>query len=182
MPKASYSTVRAGDLAPDFSLPGDDGRVLTLSSLRGERVVLFFYPKDGSTGCTIEASEFRDALPRLRAAGARVVGVSPDSVRSHARFKAAQRLRYPLLSDAEHAAAEAYGVWREKQLFGHRYMGVMRTTYVIDAAGYVERCWEHVEHAGHAAEVVAFLRGEASAAPPPPRKGPAQAPRAAKKK
>jgi peroxiredoxin Q/BCP len=143
--------------------------------------VLFFYPKDGSTGCTIEACEFRDRLPRIRAAGAAVVGISPDSVRSHAKFKAGHRLGYPLLSDADHAAAEAYGVWREKQLFGHRYMGAMRTTYVIDPTGIVERCWEHVEHTGHAAEVTAHLRGEPAPAPAAKAR-PAQAPRAAKKK
>lgn len=165
MTKASYSTVREGDLAPDFTLGTDDGGTITLSSLRGRRVVLFFYPKDASPGCTIEACDFRDRLPRIRAAGATVLGISPDSVRSHAKFKAAHRLPYALLADTEQAAAKAYGVWREKRLFGHRYMGVMRSTYVIDAAGYVERCWEHVDHLGHAAEVAAFL-----------------APRAAKKK
>lgn len=177
MSKAPYSTVRAGDLAPDFTLATDDGGSLTLSSLRGRRVVLFFYPKDASTGCTIETGEFRDRHARIRAAGATVIGISPDSVRSHARFKAAQRLPYTLLSDAEQEAAKAYGVWREKRLFGHRYMGVMRTTYVIDAAGVVERCWEHVEHQGHAGEIASFLRAEA----PEPR-GAARAPRAAKKK
>ncbi|MBX3132161.1 MAG: thioredoxin-dependent thiol peroxidase [Gemmatimonadaceae bacterium] len=171
-----YSTVRVGDIAPDFTLPTDAGEPLTLSSLRGKRVVLFFYPKDSSPGCTIEACGFRDLVPRFKRRGVAVLGIAPGTVRSKARFKAAQGLNFPLLNDAEQQAAEAYGVWREKLLFGHRYMGVMRTTYVIGTDGRVEAVWEHVEHEGHATEVDAFLRG----APPPVRAS--QVGRAAKKK
>lgn len=156
----SYSAVRAGDRAPMFTLPDDTGTPVSLARLKGRRVVLYFYPKDATTGCTIEACEFRDLLPRFEAADAVVLGISPDSVRSHAKFKAAQGLTFPLLADTEHEVVEKYGVWREKMLYGRKYMGVMRTTYVISATGRVERVWEHVKHEGHAAEVEAYLRGE----------------------
>lgn len=171
-----YSTVRVGDIAPDFTLLTDAGKPLTLSSLRGKRVVLFFYPKDSSPGCTVEACEFSDLVPRFKRRKVVVLGIAPGTVRTKARFKAKHGLAFPLLNDADAAAASAYGAWREKVLFGHRYMGVMRTTYVIAADGRVERVWEHVEHAGHAAEVDAFLRGAA----PPARA--AQGTPAAKKK
>lgn len=165
-----YSTVQAGDRAPAFTLPDDTGTPVALTKLKGKRVVLYFYPKDATTGCTIEACEFRDLLPRFRAADAVVLGISPDSVKSHAKFKAAQQLTFPLLADTEHAVAEKYGVWREKMLYGRKYMGVMRTTYVISPTGRVERVWENVQHEGHAAEVEAYLRGEQ---PAPARRKPA---------
>jgi thioredoxin-dependent peroxiredoxin len=171
-----YSTVRVGDIAPDFTLLTDAGEPLTLSSLRGKRVVLFFYPKDSSPGCTVEACEFSDLVPRFKRRKVVVLGIAPGTVRSKARFKSRHGLAFGLLNDADAVAAQAYGVWREKVLFGHRYLGVMRTTFVVGADGRVERIWEHVEHAGHAAEVDAFLRG----ADVPGR--PAQGRRAAKKK
>jgi peroxiredoxin Q/BCP len=173
-----YSHVGVGDLAPDFTLPTEEGKPLTLSALRGKRVVLFFYPKDSSTGCTLEAREFADELPRLRRAKALVLGVSPGTVRSKAKFKSSNQLSYPLLADEQTAVAQAYGVWREKMLYGRKYFGVMRTTYIIGADGRVEHLWENVAHAGHAAEVSALLRG---VAPPQPKPAP-RAPRAAKKK
>ncbi len=175
----SYSTVRVGDLAPDFTLPTDTGAPLTLSSLRGKRVVLYFYPKDSTPGCTIEACEFGEEFPRLKRAKAVVLGVAPGSVKSKAKFKAAQQLPFALLADEETAVAQAYGVWREKMLYGRKYFGVMRTTYVIGEDGRVEHLWEHVAHAGHAAEVSAVLRG---VAPPPQPRAKAKPPRAAKKK
>ncbi len=147
--------------------------------MRGTRVVLFFYPKDSTPGCTVEACEFGEELPRLKRAKAVVLGVAPGSVKSKAKFKAAKQLPYNLLADEETSVAQAYGVWREKMLYGKKYFGVMRTTYVIGEDGRVEHLWENVAHAGHAAEVSAVLRGVALPAQgkPAPR-----APRAAKKK
>lgn len=139
-------------------------------------MVLFFYPKDSSTGCSVEACEFGEEIPRLRRAKTVVLGIAPGSVRSKAKFKAAKQLPFTLLADERAAVAQLYGVWREKTLYGRKYFGVMRTTYVIGADGRVEHLWEHVAYAGHAAEVSAALRGVAL----PQR--PAQAPRAAKKK
>lgn len=170
MPKPPYAAVREGDLAPDFTLPSDRGDAVTLSSLRGRRVVLYFYPKDGSVGCTVQACDFRDRVRRFARAGVAVLGVSPDSVRKHARFREAQRLSFPLLADTENAVARTYGLWHEKLFFGRRYMGMMRTTYVIGPDGRVERLWEHVEHEGHAAEVESYLRG--AARPRTPRAAP----------
>ena len=109
-----YSNVRVGDLAPAFTLPDDTGNLTTLASLRGQRVVLYFYPKDDTSGCTIEAAEFCDLLPRFVASNAVVYGVSPDTVRTHQAFKAKHGLTFPLLSDATHLVSETYGTWREK--------------------------------------------------------------------
>ena len=160
-----YSNVRVGDLAPAFTLPDDTGNHITLASLRGQRVVLYFYPKDDTSGCTIEACEFRDLLPRFRASNALVYGVSPDTEATHQKFKGKYNLTFPLLSDATHIVSEAYGTWREKSMYGNKYMGMMRTTYVISPDGVVEQVWEKVAHEGHAAEIEAFLRGEAPPAP-----------------
>jgi peroxiredoxin Q/BCP len=155
----------AGALAPDFTLPSDAGAPLTLSALRGRYVVLYFYPKDDTTSCTAEACGFRDALPRLEAAGAAVLGVSPDSVRSHARFRSKYALPFPLLADVDHAVAEAYGVWVEKQMYGRRYMGVARTTLIIAPDGRVAHVFEQVKSAGHAEAVVEALAGLGAADP-----------------
>ncbi len=148
---------RVGDPAPDFTLPTDDGAPLALRALRGRPVVLYFYPADDTETCTKEACAFRDAFPRFRRMRAAVLGVSPDSVRSHARFRAKYALPFTLLADTDHAVADAYGVWREKQLFGRRYMGVERTTFVIDADGRVARLFEKVRTAGHAEAVAAAV-------------------------
>ena len=162
----SYTNIRAGDRAPSFTLPDDTGTPVSLADLRGQRVVLYFYPKDDTPGCTVEACEFRDLRPRFHAQGVAVYGISPDPVRKHARFKAKHELSFPLLADEDHTVCEAFGVWREKLFWGRKYMGVMRTTYVIGPNGTVEQVWEHVEHAGHAAEVDAWLRGEPAPARP----------------
>ncbi len=159
-----YSAVRPGDLAPDFTLPTIDGSPVSLSSFRGKRVVLYFYPKDSTPGCTKEACEFQEHLARFKRRGVVVLGVAPGTLRSKAKFAATNQLSFPLLNDADAAVCQAYGVWQEKQLYGRKYMGVMRTTYVIDAAGKVERVWEKVKEAGHAAEVNAYLLGKASSA------------------
>jgi peroxiredoxin Q/BCP len=146
-----------GDLAPDFTLPTDSGDDLTLSSLRGRPVVLFFYPKDDTSGCTTEACEFRDLFPRFDASRAVVLGMSPDPVASHRKFKARYELPYPLVADTGKVALQAYGVWKEKSMYGKKYMGVERTTVVIDAEGRVARVFEKVKPAGHAAEVMAAV-------------------------
>lgn len=153
-----YSKIRTGDRAPGFTLPDDTGAATRLADFRGKRVVLYFYPKDGTAGCTTEACEFRDRHARFRQQDVVVIGISPDSVRKHTKFKTAHALPFALLSDADHAVAEAYGVWREKLFWGRKYFGVMRTTYVIGPTGRVEQVWEHVKELGHAAEVDAWLR------------------------
>jgi len=147
----------AGDPAPDFTLPTDTGAPLTLSALRGRPVVLYFYPTDDTETCTKEACAFRDLFPRFDASGATVLGVSPNGVTSHAKFRKKYALPFTLLADTEHAVAEAYGVWGEKSMFGRRYMGVLRTTFVIDADGRVARVFERVRVANHAAEVAAAV-------------------------
>lgn len=150
-----------GELAPDFTLDTDAGTPLTLSSLRGKPVVLFFYPKDNTPGCTIESCQFRDLVPRFDSMNARVLGVSPDSVRKHANFRAKHGLNFPLLADVDKAVASAYGVWQEKTFWGRKYMGNARTTFLIDADGRIARVFEKVNpltHAAEVAEAVAALR------------------------
>lgn len=175
-----YSNVGPGDLAPDFTLPTPDGSPVTLSAFRGKRVVLYFYPKDSTPGCTTEACEFQEHLPRFKRRRTVVLGVAPGTLRSKAKFAAAQGLTFPLLNDEDAAVCQAYGVWQQKQLYGTKYMGVMRTTFVIDAEGRVERVWEKVQEKGHAAAVNAFLLGKPK--PPPAQAVVRAAPRAARKK
>lgn len=146
-----------GDLAPDFTLPSDDGSMVTLSDLRGSRVILYFYPKDDTSGCTAQACEFRDNLPRIEEKGARVLGVSPDPVRSHQKFKTKYDLNFPLLADEEHQVAEAYGVWKEKSMYGRTYWGIERSTFLIDEEGRVARAWRKVKAKGNADLVAAEL-------------------------
>ncbi len=146
-----------GDPAPDFTLETDDGTQLTLSDLRGAPVVLYFYPKDDTSGCTTEACEFRDAIPDFSSVGARVLGVSPDSVASHGKFRDKHGLNFSLLSDPEHEVAEAYGVWVEKKMYGRTYMGVERSTFVIDADGNIIHALRKVKPKGHAATVAGLV-------------------------
>lgn len=148
-----------GERAPDFEALTDEGTPLRLSSLRGRPVVLYFYPKDSTPGCTLEACSFRDAFPRFESLDAVVLGVSPDSVRRHANFKRRFDLPFTLIADVDHAVAERYGVWVEKRLFGHRYMGVARTTFLIGADGRVLRVWDKLNVLTHAAEVAEALHG-----------------------
>jgi peroxiredoxin Q/BCP len=129
-----------------------------LSELRGRNVVLFFYPKDDTPGCTLEAQEFRDAHPRFEAIDTVVLGVSPDGVASHRKFKAKFDLPFRLLADEGHQTAEAYGVWKEKSMYGRKYMGVERATFLIDPTGKVARSWRKVKVKGHAAEVLEAAR------------------------
>jgi peroxiredoxin Q/BCP len=151
----------AGDQAPDFTLPTDTGEPLTLSALRGRPVVLYFYPKDDTSGCTKESCEFRDLVPRFDKVNAQILGISPDGVKSHAKFRDKYQLNFPLLADEGHPVADKYGVWQEKSMYGRKYWGNARTTFVIDAKGRIAKVFEKVRPAGHAAEVaeaVAALR------------------------
>jgi peroxiredoxin Q/BCP len=147
----------AGDPAPDFTLEADDGSSVSLGDLAGRRVVLYFYPKDDTSGCTTQACEFRDRRPDFDAAGAEVIGVSPDPLRSHERFRAKHGLNFTLLSDPEHTAAEAYGVWVEKSMYGRTYMGVERSTFVIGPDGTVEQALYKVKPKGNADAVLELL-------------------------
>ncbi len=146
-----------GDQAPDFTLPADDGSQVTLSGLRGSKVVLYFYPKDDTSGCTAQACEYRDILPRIREAGAVVLGVSPDPVASHEKFKNKYDLNFPLLADEDHGVAEAYGVWKEKSMYGRTYWGIERSTFLIDEEGRVEKAWRKVKAKGDAGKVLSEL-------------------------
>ena len=147
----------AGQAAPDFTLPSDQGGDVSLRGLRGQKVVLYFYPKDDTSGCTTQACEFRDRWADVQAAGAVVLGVSPDGIRSHGKFRAKFDLPFPLLADEDHRVAEAYGVWGEKSMYGRTYEGILRTTFLIDRKGRVARVFEKVKPAGHAAEVLEAL-------------------------
>ena len=149
--------IAEGIPAPDFTLPTDAGDALTLSSLRGQWVVLFAYPKDDTSGCTVEACEFRDALPQFDASKAVILGISPDSVKSHVKFKAKFELPYTLLADEEKTVLQAYDVWKEKSMYGKKYMGVERTTFLIDPQGQIAKVFTKVKPAGHAAEVMAAI-------------------------
>ena len=149
--------LREGGPAPDFSLRSDTGDVVTLSSLRGQPVVLYFYPKDDTPGCTTQACGIRDAWGEFERAGAVVLGVSPDDERSHVKFKEKYDLPFTLLADTDHAIAEEYGVWKEKTFAGKKYMGVERSTFVIDADGNVAREMRNVKADTHADDVLAAL-------------------------
>ncbi len=146
-----------GASAPDFTLPGDDGSAVTLSALRGRPVVLYFYPQDDTPGCTREACAFRDRTPELRQHGAVVLGVSPDDVASHGRFRDKYQLNFPLLADAGHRVASRYGAWREKNMYGKKSMGIQRSTFLIDRDGTVRKVWKRVSVDGHDQDVLAAV-------------------------
>jgi peroxiredoxin Q/BCP len=149
--------IAEGAKAPDFTLLAHDGTKLKLSSLRGRPVVLYFYPKDDTPGCTREACGFRDAKVKLARHGAVVLGVSRDGPESHASFRAKHKLPFRLLCDPDHAVAEKYGAWREKTLYGKKSLGIVRSTFVIDAAGRVARVFRSVKPDGHAAQILEAL-------------------------
>jgi thioredoxin-dependent peroxiredoxin len=151
--------IHEGNPAPDFELPSDTGETVRLSALRGRPVVLYFYPKDDTPGCTTEACGFRDAYAEFEERGARVLGVSPDTEASHAKFRAKHGLQFTLLADEQHEVAERYGVWVEKTRGGRTSMGINRSTFVIDADGRVARAMLGVSPEGHAAEVLEALPG-----------------------
>jgi peroxiredoxin Q/BCP len=149
--------IEEGKPAPDFELQSESGESVTLSSLRGKPVVLYFYPKDNTSGCTTQACGIRDAWSEFEKAGAVVLGVSPDSVASHQKFKGAFELPFTLLADPEHTVSELYGVWQEKNRYGRTYMGIVRSTFVIDADGNVRKIMRNVQPAKHADDVLRAL-------------------------
>ena len=144
----------AGDMAPDFSLPRNGGGTVSLSDFAGKPVVLYFYPKDDTGGCTTEAVNFSGLTEEFAKLGATVIGVSPDSVKSHDKFAAKHNLSVVLAADEEHKALEAYGVWKEKSMYGKTYMGVERSTFLIDKSGKVAEVWRKVKVPGHAEAVL----------------------------
>ncbi len=141
--------IEAGNKAPAFTLTADDGTKVRLSELKGTPVVLYFYPKDDTPGCTREACAFRDQKTALKKLGALVFGISPDDVASHEKFRDKYDLNFPLLADPGHKMAEKYGAWREKNMYGKKKMGIQRSTYLIDAAGKVAKLWKSVKVDGH---------------------------------
>ena len=153
--------LREGQPAPDFELADDTGERVRLSGLRGRPVVLFFYPKDDTPGCTIEACGFRDAYAAFSESGAVILGVSPDGETSHARFKEKYGLPFTLLSDSDQVAAQAYDVWREKATYGKKMMGILRSTFVIDPEGQIAKAMYGVKPDGHAGAVLDVLRRSA---------------------
>ena len=154
--------VEAGSIAPDFTLASDTGDVVSLASLLGRPVVLFFYPKDDTPGCTTQACGVRDAWAEFERTGAVVLGVSPDDVASHAAFRTKYGLPFTLLADPDHATAEAYGVWVERSLEGRTFMGIKRSTFVIDSEGVVTKVMRGVKPDSHAADVLAVLASSAT--------------------
>ena len=150
--------ITAGNTAPDFTLPHDGGAMLTLSALRPGKVVLYFYPKDDTPGCTLEAQDFTTRLADFTAAGCTVIGLSKDSVKAHDKFCKKHGLGIVLVSDEAGQTCEDYGVWLEKSMYGKTYMGIERTTVLIDGAGVVARVWNKVSVKGHADEVLAAVR------------------------
>lgn len=147
-----------GEPAPDFTLPGTGGESIALSTLKGQKVVLYFYPKDDTSGCTLEAQGFNALLGAFADAGTTVIGVSPDPVKSHDKFRHKYGLAFPLASDETKAMLEAYGVWVEKSMYGKKYMGVERTTMLLDRDGRIARIWPKVKVSGHADEVLEAAR------------------------
>jgi peroxiredoxin Q/BCP len=152
--------IAEGQEAPDFELTSDTGETVKLSGLRGKPVVLYFYPKDDTPGCTTQACGIRDAYGEFERAGAVVLGVSPDDERSHVKFRSKYELPFTLLADTEHAVAERYGVWGEKKYMGKKYMGISRSTFVIDEDGKVKKIFEKVTPATHADDVLAALASD----------------------
>ena len=160
-------TLQIGDPAPDFTLPDQDGQSVRLSDFRGRSVVVYFYPKDDTPGCTREACAFRDALPKFDSAKVRVYGVSADDAKSHGKFVGKYQLNFPLIADPERQAIEGFGVWVEKSMYGRSYMGIARATFAIDANGRVEQVWDKVKPDTHAEEVLAWMTGAAPAVATP---------------
>ena len=168
--------LQVGDTAPDFSMPTDDGSSIWLSALRGKKVVLYFYPKDDTPGCTVEACSFRDNLPDFKGVNAEIIGVSRDDSASHQRFRNKFGLNFTLASDTTGKVTEDYGVWTEKSMYGKTFMGIQRATFLIDEKGKIMHIFPKVSVEGHTAEVLAALKGEL------PLAAPAAAKPAAKKK
>jgi peroxiredoxin Q/BCP len=151
-------SIATGDKAPDFTLPTDGGGKVTLSKLRGRNVVLYFYPKDDTSGCTAEACGFRDSFPKFGKLDATVIGISRDSVASHDKFKRKHDLPFALASDEKGEVCERYGVWVEKSMYGRKYMGIERATFLLDETGVVREIWRKVKVPGHVEAVLAAVK------------------------
>jgi len=150
--------LQEGDKAPQISLPADDGSKVKLADLKGSPVVLYFYPADDTPGCTREACAFRDRSSELKKLGAKIFGISPDDVASHVKFKSKFKLNFPLLADPDHQVAEKFGAWREKNMYGKKKMGIVRSTFLIDPKGRVKKVWRSVKVDGHDAAVIEALK------------------------
>jgi thioredoxin-dependent peroxiredoxin len=150
--------IQEGKKAPAFTLISDEGKKVSLKDFKGQCVVLYFYPKDNTPGCTQESCDFRDSFARFKKAGAAVLGISKDSVQSHEKFKAKHDFPFSLLSDSEGKVCESYGVWQEKSLYGRKFMGIVRSTVIIDAAGKIAKIYPKVKVKGHVDEVLSFLQ------------------------
>jgi peroxiredoxin Q/BCP len=150
--------IEEGKKAPEFNLASDEGGKIKLSTLKGKPVVLYFYPRDDTPGCTKEACAFRDRKAELTKLGATVLGVSTDDIASHGKFRAKYKLNFPLLADTDHAVAEKYGAWREKNMYGKKSMGIQRSTFLIDAEGKVAKVWKRVQVDGHDEQVIEALK------------------------
>jgi peroxiredoxin Q/BCP len=174
-------SLQVGDLAPDFAMPTDDGRNVSLRDLRGRKVVLYFYPKDDTPGCTKEACSFRDNLPDFSGANAEIIGVSRDDGDSHRAFRDKYGLNFTLASDTDGSVVESYDVWKEKNLYGRTFMGIERSTFLIDENGKVEAIWPRVQVDGHAEQVLAAIRGEPIPSATSASAEPAPAPKASTK-
>jgi len=158
MATAQKTTLKIGDKAPPFDLSADGGGEASLSDLKGKTVVLYFYPKDDTSGCTAEAIAFSKEAKAFKSAGAVVIGVSKDSVASHDKFKAKHKLTVTLAADEDIKTAEAYGVWVEKSMYGRRYMGMERATFLIDGKGVIRNIWRKVKVPGHSADVLSAVK------------------------
>ncbi|HEY3250319.1 MAG TPA: thioredoxin-dependent thiol peroxidase [Ignavibacteria bacterium] len=149
--------LKPGDKAPNFNLIADNGETLSLKDFKGKKVILYFYPKDMTTGCTREACNFRDNIKKIEKKNAIVIGVSADDTKSHVNFKDKYELPFTLLSDPTHKMLEDYGVWQEKSMYGKKYMGIVRTTFIIDEKGKIEKVFAKVKVNGHVEEILSFL-------------------------
>jgi peroxiredoxin Q/BCP len=158
---STVATLEVGAPSPDFSLPASTGETISLADLRGRSVLLYFYPKDDTPGCTTEACSFRDNLAAVQSQGVVLLGVSPDSVVSHQKFARKHSLEFPLLADTDKAVSQAYGVWIEKSMYGRKYFGVERSTFLIGPDGTIQRIWRKVNPKGHVTQVLAALESAA---------------------
>ena len=149
--------LKPGDKAPDFTLVSDEGKQITLKDYKGKQVILYFYPKDDTEACTEQACTFRDNIKVIEKKNAVVIGVSKDNTKSHVKFKKKYELNFTLLSDEERTMLEAYNVWKEKSMFGKKYMGIIRTTFLIDEKGIIKEVWDKVKVTGHIQEVISKL-------------------------
>ena len=150
--------LEAGAKAPEFTLPDQDGTLVSLADFKGQRLILYFYPGDDTPGCTREACQFNDNLAAFQAAGVPVIGISRDDAQSHQRFRNKYGLQFPLLTDADHQVMDAYGAWGEKTRYGRTSVGVLRSTFLVDEQGRIQRAWHNVKADGHAAAVLSELR------------------------